>query len=337
MGIGRTGILWSVGLLFFLASFPAHAAKCGLLKIASFPIFAERTNAVTVPIAVNGATETFLVDTGGIYSSLTKPTVEALHLKPQRVSSGARFYMADGTMLDHYVTVDTLGIGPAHARWTKMLVDPGSAATGTDTVQGILAANVLRNFDLDFDFAHRTLNLISPKHCEGQVVYWTRAYAVVPFALADDLKVEVPVTLDGHAFKAIIDTGSSRTAIRLGAAVHDFGLTPESPGMIPVRNVTQNSVVLFRYRFKTLVIGGITVSNPLFGILSDAESKRFWKESGYDWLANDPIYGLGFKPKPIVLGLDILKKLHIYISYDEKKLYVTAAGRPGKPSVAGAH
>lgn len=36
--------------------------------------------------------------------------------------------------------------------------------------RGTLAPDMLRNSDLDLDFAHHTLNLMSPKHCQGMVV-----------------------------------------------------------------------------------------------------------------------------------------------------------------------
>ena len=335
MGIGRLGVLGAAGLFVFLAALPARAADCRLLKVASFPINTEKTGAVTVPIIVNGTSETFIVDTGGIYSTLTKSTVEALHLKPLRITSGAEFYESNGGKLDHYVVVDRLGVGALHARNVKMLVDPGAAAVGMDQFQGALAPNILRNFDLDFDFAHKTLNLISPKHCEGKVVYWAQRYAVVPFTRTYALQIELPVTLDGHTFKAILDTGASRTAVRFETVVRKLGLTPKSPGMIPVPGADENTVVPFHYRFKTLTIGGITVHNPTLGILSDALSKSFWKHHNYDWLANDPVYGLKFKPQPIVLGLDVLSKLHLYIAYDEEKLYVTTAdAAPSTPATS---
>lgn len=324
MNIGRAGLLAWAGLFLALAFSPAQAAPCKLMKYASFPIDMGRVGAVTVPIAVNGTNETFIVDTGGIYSSLTQPTVAALDLKSLRIQSGLEVYAANGAQLDHYVTVDTLGIGAMRARYVHMLVDPGSAATGMNHVQGTLAPDLLRNFDLDFDFGHRTLNLMSPKHCKGQVVYWASRYAVVPFTLADSFHIEVPVTLDGHSFRAIIDTGASRTAIRARTAAHEFALTPKSPGMMPTPGADGNTVVPFHYRFKTLVIGGITVKNPLVGILVDAATRSFWKKHS-DWIDHDPVYGYTFKPQPIILGLDVLTKLHLYIAYDEEKLYVTTA------------
>ncbi len=49
---------------------------------------------------------------------------------------------------------------------------------------GILGADMLRNVDLDLDFAAGKLNLVSQDHCSGNVVYWQApAVAVVPMTL----------------------------------------------------------------------------------------------------------------------------------------------------------
>lgn len=94
---------------------------------------------------------------------------------------------------------------------------------------------------------------------------------------------------------------------------------------MPVKGAGANAIIPSVARFKSLTIGGITVSNAMIGILTDAASKSFWNAHG-NWIEHDPVYGLDFKPAPILLGLDVLSKLHLYIAYGEKALYVTAAG-----------
>ncbi len=51
---------------------------------------------------------------------------------------------------------------------------------------GILGSEMLRNVDVDFDFSANKVNLFSPDHCAGNVVYWqtpTVPVAIVPFTL----------------------------------------------------------------------------------------------------------------------------------------------------------
>ena len=322
MGFGRGAAILIVASLAFAGA--ARAEDCQLSQIGSFPISLKQDGAVAVPVTLNGQKESFLVDTGGVITDISPSVAEALKLTPIHVADNFEVYAADGTLLNHYVIVDEMDIGVIHASYAHLLIDRSSNATGTYRYQGTLGPDYLRNFDLDFDFGGNTLNLISPKHCKGQVVYWASAYADVPFALYDGYHIEVPVTLDGHDFQAIVDTGSWSTLLSAGAASHVFGLGPGSPGVEAVAGAA-DSLVPYRYQFKSLVIGGITVKNPRIGLEIDAASKKFWQRHGDDKLAHDPVHGFDFKPQPIILGLDVLSKLHLYIAYGEKTLYVTPA------------
>ena len=313
----------------------AQAETCGLKRFASFDISSNPDGMVTIPVTFNGTAETVLVDTGGVYSTVSPSVVAALRLKPQLIRSGFELYMADGTLLNHYATIDRLGIGGAGASDVHLIIQPQHSQTGIEDFQGTLAPDLLPNFDLDFDFAHHTLNFFSQQHCEGKVVYWANSYAVVPFSLdAGSDHIEVPVTLDGKDFTALIDTGSAHTLLSAKAARDNFGLTPDSPGMMPVPGETADALVRYAYRFKTLTLNGITVNNPMIGLLRDAMEQGFWKRHD-EMVDRDPIYGLQFRPNRVTVGMNVLRKLHLYIAYKEKKLYVTAADA-GIPAPAPA-
>lgn len=313
------GMLSAVALV--LAAWPAAAASCSLLKVASFPIAPQIVGAVGVPVALNGTEETFLVDTGGAFSTVSAKTADKLGLTLR--SAPVELYAASGKIFNRYATVHTLRLGHLRAQDVELMVHSGSIDTGRVQFQGTLAPDILRNYDIDFDFGHDRMNMMSPKHCPGAVVYWAPNYSVVPFTMSDRLHIEVPVTLDGHNFKAIVDTGSTFTLLREQQARGVFHLGPDSAGVERIES--KSRLIPYSYRFKSLVIGGITVGNPQLGIFADADAQRFRKEHR-DKLANDPVYGLRFDSTPMILGLDILTKLHLYIAYGEKTLYVTAAG-----------
>lgn len=323
--IARYAVLAALAVAGSLCGFsPALAETCQLAKIASFDISQDSEGVVTIPVAVNGTSEKFLVDTGGAYSMISRQVAEALHLKPRHIRS-AELYMADGTFLNQLVIVDTLGIGVTRATNVALVLEPLKSRTGAETFAGILAPDYLPNFDLDFDFAHNKLNFFSPDHCEGRAVYWSLAYAAVPFSRsAWDNQITVPVTLDGHDFTAIVDTGASDTLLSAKAARNFYDLTLGAPGMEPVPGAGGDALVPFRHRFKSLTLNGIAVNNPMIGILRDEAEKSFWNHhNGKE--DRDPIYGLRFQPERVTIGMNVLRKLHLYIAYKEKTLYVTAA------------
>ena len=266
----------------------------------------------------------YLVDTGGIVSSIAAPVADALHLKTRRITSGVEVYAADGGLLNRYADVKKFGIGPIIVGNVKLLLQPDETKTGANAFGGTLAPDMLRNFDVDFDFGGGTLSFFSPDHCKGQVVYWATHYGTVPF-ITDGSHMLAMVTLDGHAFRAFIDTGASLTTISAKVARSYFGLTPGSAGLEPIPGTSDGDLVRFRHRFATLTIGDVTVNNPMIAILPDDMEKSVRRHHDYKQ-DRDPIYGIEIKAPEIVLGLDVLSRLHMYVAYGEKTLYVTAAG-----------
>jgi hypothetical protein len=78
-----------------------------------------------------------------------------------------------------------------------------------------------------------------------------------------------------------------------------------------------------------LSFGGITVSNPHMVIYPDLMGKR-----DYD---NTTLTGSmiahaddGMQDE-LLIGMDVLRQLHVYIAYGEQKLYITPPDQPVTP------
>jgi hypothetical protein len=121
-----------------------------------------------------------------------------------------------------------------------------------------------------------------------------------------------------------VDTGAPITLLRAPNAASDFDLRPESPGLEKFEGATDQSLVPYYHVFKTLTVGDITITNPAIGILNDAEQVSF-RAHHHDKIDLDPVYGSSLPTSQINLGMDVLRKLHLYVAYGEKTLYVTAA------------
>jgi hypothetical protein len=171
---------------------------------------------------------------------------------------------------------------------------------------GILGQDILRAYDLDFDFANGNLNLYSTDHCEGRVTYWTDSpVAVLPFHRDRASHIIVDTTLDGKDVSAIFDTGASHTVGEWEPLSDKFDLTKDSPGVKTVRSKGYTAV--YAYPFKTLVFGGVTVNNPEIPLASNGVSKM-----------------PSILP-PLLVGIDIMRRFHLYVANGEEKLYITAA------------
>jgi len=214
------------------------------------------------------------------------------------------------------------------------MVAPNDDMFGDDkTVAGILGPNILHAYDLDLDFGNNKLNLMSQDHCEGKVIYWSAsAVAMVPMRVAKSWHIVVPVTLDGHQYNAMLDTGAFNTTLNFTIAESDFGLKPGSPDMKPVANLgDRDSNQIYSHIFKSLAFEGISISNPNVTIIADLMKGPISKPPpiGTRLPENDEAQGL----PDMLVGMDVLRHFHIYIAYKEQRLYITPADAP-QPTVA---
>lgn len=285
-----------IAILFSGTAF-ADGENCRLLRYASLPITMDSSGGATVPMSIAGSTVNMLVDTGAVFSTLDEYTVQRLKLTHGMIPRREITTMFGGQMLYSAALVPEFQIG-------KLVVDKhyfpvmqdGSVSFPED---GLLGTDITAAFDLDFDFVDGKLNLVSQNHCAGAVVYWTKGeYAVVPFEMGDQRHINIDVMLDGRNVRAIVDTGSSRSIMSLDAAEDIFGLDDTALN----RDGNQHA-------FGQLMLQGVSVSSPDISLIPDNQSRLLNVHGG-------PV---------LILGMDVLRQLHLYIAYGEHKLYATPA------------
>jgi predicted aspartyl protease len=288
----------------FAASFGAAAAEnCTLSIVTALPMDIVNAGVMTVPVTLNNKPFHMLVDTGDYFSVITDRTAKVLGVEPM---SAENFMLKGwgGTIIDHFVNLDQFGFGRLARARTQFMVTSRDDAD----FDGLLGADFLYFFDLDFDFAKAKLNLISPNHCEGKVVYWTKGgYGLVPFDYKDR-SIQFTVQLDGKEVRAVLDTGAYDTVMSLEKAEDLFG--------VDAKTLAEHKG---HYPFKTLSFGDVSVAYPDINLVSEKKSKML------DWGG----------PR-LLLGMGVLRRLHLYISYKEEKLYVTPATQYDSPATAPA-
>ncbi|HEY5085118.1 MAG TPA: retropepsin-like aspartic protease, partial [Rhizomicrobium sp.] len=211
-----------------------------------------------------------------------------------------------GKAATHYAVADSFKLGAMEAKNFELKVDDDDTSGAMD---GVIAPDLLRNFDVEFDFASHTLNLIRPHSCDGKAAYWTARYIAIPMEITPDGHTRVDVALDGETMGAILDSGASISLMSFGAARRYFDLKADSPGVTKAGHVsgsTGNAVDAYRYDFKSLSMGGVSVSHPKL-VLADSPSV----------LLNENV--------SLIFGMSELRFLHLYFAYHERKLYVSAA------------
>jgi predicted aspartyl protease len=336
----RSFAIWSV---LFVAILPgaarAETACPPLTLVASVDMRMGDDDRAYVPVKIGDAQKSMLIDTGGFFTEMSQTTAAELKLNTRH--SGLQLIGVAGDSTD-VVARAPFAIGNLHADGMDFMVMPAAHEFASDVgdAAGILAPNLLRSYDVDFDFNGRKFNLLSQNHCEGKVVYWpAEAVAVVPIEINPDGHILLPVTVDGHKFRAMLDTGASNTVFNLEIAKSAFSLAPGSSDT-PVRGSLEGSPFsrTYTHRFASLSLEGIAVSNPQIELIPDLMRNKMMdpKDSleGGTRLP-DPTRAVGLGD--MILGMDILHHLHLYIAYKEKKLYITPASAPVPAADPSAH
>src|SRR4051812_34858047 len=160
------------------------------------------------------------------------------------------------------------------------------------------------------------MNFFPPDHCPGHVVYWPHpALGITPMSFRDR-HIRLPVQIDGKELRAEIDTGATNTVMMAGAAKRLFDIVPETPGNVPLN--TQGMAAAFGRVFSTLDFEGVAVHNAHIIIVPDLLGS---KDPSNGFRTNSHIKKVDddVDRAELLIGMNILKKLHLYIAFEEKK------------------
>ncbi|HEV2652605.1 MAG TPA: aspartyl protease family protein [Rhizomicrobium sp.] len=276
-----------------------------------------------LPVEIGGQQKLLLIDTGGAITMIKTSLVRELGLKPS--DSGVELFDVTGRKSNLFVYAPLNIVDVKLNQIPFMLATPYIEGLGGSRVAGLLGANFMRNFDISIDFGAHTFAMFSQKHCDGKVVYWPeRPIVVIPFELRGD-QIILTVTLDGHDFKALLDTGASGTTLERSRAEGNFDIVLGSADTPRGGDFDEKRDSFWKHHFKSLSFGGIEVSNPEIDIIPDLMSTNSDSFSTGSML--DRKYNNQEQP-PMLLGMNVLRHLHLYIAYKERKLYVTPGGTP---------
>jgi predicted aspartyl protease len=312
---------------------PALAADCAPLKLLSTlkmrPVDGKPDEVRTVPIDINDQTKKFLLDTGGALSQISRGAADDLKMDVLD-SNGFQLYDVNGNMSRKSVTAEKFRVG--RMLFTKVRL-PVSTFAG-DEFDGILSSNMLINYDIDLDFPGNTMNYVSPDHCKGGILYWkAEQVGVVPITLVDNTRITVKVTLEGQTFDAFIDTGATHSVMSDQVAKYFFHVPLAAPGDRPIEKINGDPTLTgYLHTFSKLSFGGVEIDNPQIMILEDRMNRGGDRsqQTGNRARSNNANIIL---PK-LVIGMNMLSDLHIYMSFAERRLYVTKGTDPGV--IAGA-
>ena len=309
--IGACGIV--VAFLWGLASAraadapasPVQPPVCTVGEYTVLPMETEVDGTIAVAVTANGRPLTLMVDTGSIFSSLT--FVAASELGLREYASAFRGEFLNGIQTSTFTQVESFKLGAVPYGKTGFILAPSGLVD--PNLSGLLGPDLLKQFDVEFDFAAGKLHLLAPNTCPVAPVYWTHdPYAQAPMTVDSYMHIRVAAQLDGKPVNIAIDTGSGRSTMSLEAARSLFGWADNDPKLKSLRSERINggeAVPMWHYPFTALTFEGVQVANPDIDLI--------------------PQKNFGEKASQIVLGMSVLRQLHLYVAYKSQTLYLTAA------------
>jgi hypothetical protein len=294
--------------------------KCGQLTLFDTVHLTRTAGSDLVPVVINGVTKNFILDTGGYFTQVSRPVVEELKLPVMQ--GNIQMYDLAGNISRDQASVKTFLVGHMRGANLQIPVSPIPAP-----IDGLLAVDHFITLDMDVDFGTDTLNFFTPDHCPGAIQYWPGPPPSMMPITMDGFHMIVPVMLDGHRERAVIDTGASSTLIQQDEEERVFGLTLGDADTPQSSNLNGDATLkTYSHRFKTLSFGDVSVTNPLVRIIPNAAGRNADKEQ----LVGDRTKSEKdlLSKQDMIVGMDVLRKLHLYIAFGEREMYVSPASEP---------
>lgn len=329
-GMRIPAIVGAVALILINVT-AAQAADCGPLKELNSIDLVPGPNRELVPVSINGTQKLFLLDTGGDVSQINGATADELKLARQ--DSGLKLLDLYGNASNKMARIEQFTVGRLRGQNIYVAIQPNpDFGKGTRYV-GLFAPDLMGRYDVELDFGAQKMNYFSSDHCEGHVIYWqAAALAIVPMRF-HQRHIRLPVTLDGHEFIAEFDTGATFTSITAGTAKRVFSIDTNTPGNVAVNNGMSGA---FGRVFGTLDFEGVAVKNPHVVIRPELVGS---KDANNDFQTGSRVKRVDdIDDQPdLIVGMDVLKRLRMYIAFDERKIYISPATSPAtQASAVGA-
>jgi hypothetical protein len=312
------------------AALPAMAQDCKPLTVLIATDMRPERGQPVIPVTINGANKKLVVNTASVFSAISQPAVKEFNLNA--LQSNIRLIDNAGRRADHYVIIPTLTIGGAKGDSLRFMVEPAPGPMNPNDADlvGVLGPDILQNYDLDLDFGGRKMQLISPDHCEGKVVYWQApTVAVVPMRLAEGSKIVISVELDGKKLDAVLSTGSGPTVLNLDVAQDRFKVKVDAPDVQEIGQVGRiASAKIYRRRFQSIAFDGVKIENPEINLVPDQLKGALVNKNQQtgSLVRGDSV---ATRLPDMTIGMQTLGRLHVYIAYRDRKVYITeASGGP---------
>ena len=247
---------------------------------------------VLVPVAINGAVEPFVLDTGAERSVVGLAAADRLRLaRDEWVSTDIQG--AGGVDRRRLGRPSSLSLGGLALRRRTVAADdsvvvgPIPDTVAGHPVAGLLGADFLSPYDLDLDIPAGRVTLYSVAGCAGRFLPWTEPYAALPAWRPVRNVMTLAMQVGGKALQAELDSGTATTTLTLPGMVQ-LGLA--AGGADRVRGFGAGSLAVHVQRFPAVQVGSLPAAPADLAVAPVRTLRSVGALLGADWLATRHVW-----------------------------------------------
>ncbi|HEY5046903.1 MAG TPA: retroviral-like aspartic protease family protein [Rhizomicrobium sp.] len=250
---------------------------------------------VFVPAEIAAHRENLLVETTAPVSVISDSVASALGLPREHVSYRETLKV-NRERVTEYADAESIGFGGLAASNVRLAVVSDDKMA--PDVAGVLGADVLRQFSVEFDFGRGRFVVYAQGPCPP---VWTRSAATPPTKVEKDGRVFINAELDGKKVTAVLNTGAPFSVANFALTKNLSEWNLQTAGLKVLHSV-DGKPDAYRFPCKELSFYGVSMLNPPIVLRTGT-----------------------FQLPELILGQDILRRLHLYIDYGRGRLYVAPA------------
>jgi len=299
-------------LLLQATTTPAReSGSCPPKPLASISLTVE--GPVLVPVTLQGQSAWMILQTEASVTLIYSSAAAALHLSMRNIEKNNFDFRLGGRRVTQLVSFEPLAIGALAVSRTDFMVDPfphDNQMYAGRMVAGSLAMDLLWPYDVELDLSHKKLVLYAANSCGGRAVYWTHHYGRMPMSFTAIGNVYFTAEIDGKKLETSIATSTESSVMSVD--VSRKLLLEEGDPFSPAGSIT---------RILKLASGDLVIPQTI-QLISPPEGCTLGMSGNSEGaLGYSGCYGR----YPLVLGREVLRKLHLYFASRERLIYFTPA------------
>lgn len=292
-------------------------AHCQIDKVAELPVETV-SNEMLAHGDIDGKPIKVIVDTGSMQSMIWGAAATRLGLRVSSGHNAAHLYGLGGESLLEETVLKELRFGDFTVHDLRIPV-AGDVRTDFDLLLGEDFWSVT---SLEFDLKHHVIRMLNPSGCKAaELPYWAKTYSMVDLVASprDSRRVEVEVQLNGHALRALIDSGAARSLVSKSMA--DEAGAAYLGTSERINGIGTHSLESWIGTFQRFSLGDETINNVQLRIAQLSQNVK-----GERVGSRLPVNLV--KMPDMLLGADFLQAHRVLIDNSTRKVVFTYEGGP---------